>query len=174
MNSIWLPGVPQPGPQFPLSPGKEKRDLDLYLEIPLTLPPPWCYCIQHCRQSLELPAQCGPRFAFPPYSIYRCFQEICSRQVKKEVNFLVFLYINISSLVSTSMCDSFSIQDVHLNRHEVSQDFILNLVRLFFKAFLWVFFHSGNLTTQSVWVQPNLRGTILEVTSNICLLFMML
>lgn len=157
---------------FPPSPEKEKRDLDLYIEIPFTLPPPWYYCIQHCRQSLELPAQYGPRSAFPLYSIYRCFQEICSRQVKKGVNFLVFLYVNISSLVPTSMCDSFSIQDVHLNRHEVSQDFILDLVRLFFKACLWVFFHSVNLTTQSVWVQPNLRGTILEVTSNIFLLFM--
>lgn len=84
-SSTWFPVSP-----LSLSPEKEKRDLDLYIEIPFTLPPPWYYCIQHCRQSLELPAQYEPRFAFPLHSFYRCFQEICSRQVKKEVNLLVF------------------------------------------------------------------------------------
>lgn len=79
-SSTWSPVSP-----FPLT-RKRKKGSERYP----SLLPSWYYCIQCCRQRLELPAQYGPKSAFPLYSVYRYFQEICSRQVEKRSNLLGF------------------------------------------------------------------------------------
>lgn len=70
-SSTWSPVSP-----FLLT---RKKGSAFIHRIPFPLPPPWYYCMQCCRQRLELPEQYGPKPAFPASNIYRCFQEICSR-----------------------------------------------------------------------------------------------
>lgn len=120
VNSIWLPGVPQPGPEYPLSPSpeKEKRDLDLYTEIPSLCHHPDIIAFSTADKAWSFLHSMG-HVCFPTLQHLQMFSGNLLQAGEERSKFLVFLYINISSLVPTSMCDSFSIQDVHLNRHEV-------------------------------------------------------
>lgn len=92
------------------------------------------------------------------YTVFTDVFRICFRQVKKRselLGFPIFIYY------STPRC-------LHSSTG-------LRSVRSLYQTLLGYFgFHSGNLTTHSVQVKPKLRGTILEITSSISLLFIML